>query len=96
MAGNQYTAFTPQYLKSASADASVNPPIPREGIMAKGEDGAWYNIKVDADGFLKTVPNAVITVGNEQLLTDILKELKKMNIQLSLMTDTLINNTEVE
>ena len=31
----------------------------------------------------------------EQLLTDILKELKKMNIQLSLMTDVEVKNTEV-
>ena len=30
-----------------------------------------------------------------QLLGDILKELKKMNIQLSLMTDTEIKNTDL-
>jgi len=32
---------------------------------------------------------------NRQLLTDILKELKKMNIQLSLMTDNELTNSEL-
>jgi len=38
----------------------------------------------------------VTDISAEQLQTDILKELKKMNLYLSLMTDTTINNAEVE
>jgi hypothetical protein len=38
----------------------------------------------------------VTNVSAEGLLTDILKELKKMNLHLSLMTDVVIKNTEVE
>jgi hypothetical protein len=37
----------------------------------------------------------VTDVSTEGLLTDILKELKKMNLHLSLMTDVDIKNTEV-
>ena len=38
----------------------------------------------------------VTNASAEGLLTDILKELKKMNLHLSLMTDVVIKNTEVE
>ena len=33
---------------------------------------------------------------SEQILTDILKELKKMNLHLSIINDDVIKNTEVE
>ena len=38
----------------------------------------------------------VTNASAEGLLTDILKELKKMNLHLSIMTDVVIKNTEVE
>lgn len=47
---NLPTSDSLQYLKNNSADQSVNPAIPREGIMGKGVDGAWYNIGVNVDG----------------------------------------------
>lgn len=37
----------------------------------------------------------IIDITAEQLLSNILTELKKMNLQLSLMTDTDIKDTEV-
>ena len=53
------------------------------------------------------IPQPTVTEGGEtkisvtddnlqQLFTDVLKELKKMNIQLHLMTDTEVKNTDIE
>ncbi len=38
----------------------------------------------------------VVDEGGNQLLFNILKELKKMNLHLSLITDEVVENTEVE
>ena len=53
------------------------------------------------------IPQPIVTEGGmtrvsvtddtlQQLFTDVLKELKKMNIQLHLMTDTEVKNTDIE
>ena len=39
---------------------------------------------------------SVVDATSEQLLGSILKELKKMNLQLAIMTDVHIQNSEVE
>ena len=42
-------------------------------------------------------PQSIVSdTNNQQMLGDILKELKKMNLQLSLITDNFITNQEVE
>ena len=38
----------------------------------------------------------VTNQNSEQLLGDILKELKKLNLHMSIVTDLTINNSEVE
>lgn len=52
-----------------------------------------------ADGDISTEGGVekmnVVDVSTEDLLMNILKELKKMNLHLSLMTDVDIKNTEV-
>lgn len=58
---NKQTEYSTQYLKNLSADMTVSPPIPREGIMGKADNGNWYNIKVDEDGNL--VLNGDIQIG---------------------------------
>lgn len=43
------------------------------------------------------IANISVTDSNgEQLLIDILKELKKLNLHLSMVTDVTIGNSEVE
>jgi len=53
------------------------------------------------------IPQPIVTEGGmarvsvtddtlQQLFTDVLKELKKMNIQLHLMTDIEVKNTDIE
>ena len=49
---NKPTSDSIQKLKNLSADQSVNPTIPREGIMGKASDGSWYNVAVNTDGEL--------------------------------------------
>ena len=49
---NKPTEYSVQELKNLSADVSVSPPIPREGIMGKSSGGSWYNIAVHTDGSL--------------------------------------------
>ena len=41
-------------------------------------------------------PKAMVSdMGSQQLLTDLVKEMKKMNLHMSLITDDDIENTEV-
>ena len=58
---------------------------------------ATQNLRADGDvseeGGVKKMN--VTNVNQEQLLGDILKELKKLNFHMSLMTDTTISNQEV-
>lgn len=49
---NHPTEESLQILKEMSADKSVSPHIPREGIMGKAADGSYYNIAVRNDGSL--------------------------------------------
>lgn len=51
---NKQTELSLQYLKNISADMSVDPAIPREGMLGKAADGNWYNLKVNSNGELKT------------------------------------------
>ena len=66
-------------------------------------DGATERLAVDAS---VTTDNPEFTEGgqrrlvttddiNRQLFTDILKELKKMNLQLAMMNDVVVKDTEV-
>ena len=58
---------------------------------------ATQNLRADGDvseeGGVKKMN--VTDSNQEQLLTDILKELKKMNLHMSLMDDTVITDQEV-
>ena len=58
---------------------------------------AIQNLRADGDiseeGGVKRMN--VTDSNQEQLLTDILKELKKMNLHMSLMDDTVLTNQEV-
>jgi hypothetical protein len=58
---------------------------------------AIQNLRADGDvseeGGVKKMN--VTDSNQEQLLTDILKELKKMNLHMSLMDDTVLTNQEV-
>jgi hypothetical protein len=58
---------------------------------------AVQNLRADGDvseeGGVKKMN--VTNTTQDQLLTDILKELKKLNFHMSLMTDTTITNQEV-
>lgn len=47
---NKKTELKHQYLKNKSADMSVKPSIPREGMLGKDSDGNWKPIKVDNTG----------------------------------------------
>jgi len=60
-------------------------------------DDAWYDLH-ESDSVLEgTVKKNFVQDNNSEiLLSAILKELKKMNIHLSLMTDNYITNAEVE
>lgn len=49
---NKATELSIQYLKNLSADFSVSPPIPREGIMGKADNGAYYDVQVNSQGEL--------------------------------------------
>ena len=54
---------------------------------------AYQPIPISEEG---TQKKAVVSEDNVQsLLTDILKELKKMNIHLELITDNQVENTEI-
>ena len=70
------------------------------------ENGASYGIK-EVDNKPVFATDGEVLEGNqyklniqddnsEQLLSDILKELKKMNLHMSMMTDIIIKDTEIE
>lgn len=44
------TEYSVQELKNLSADTSVSPPIPREGIMGKSSDGRYFNLNINEKG----------------------------------------------
>jgi hypothetical protein len=58
---NHPTSDSLQILKNNSSDQSVTPAIPREGMMGKGADGAWYNLGVNIDGSIGQ--NASVELG---------------------------------
>lgn len=62
------------------------------------QDDLWYEttnfLPVLTEGGMKKI--IVEDVNQLQVLTDILTEMKKMNLHLSLMTDANIKNAEVE
>lgn len=60
---NHPTEESLQVLKEMSADKSVSPHVPREGIMGKNSNGSWYNMSVDTDGKVNVnaTVNATIT-----------------------------------
>jgi hypothetical protein len=78
----------------------------RSQVQLLDENGVAYGVKevdnkpvVTTDGEVLegTITKQNITdISLEQILTDILKELRKMNVQLSLMTDAEVKNVEVE
>lgn len=63
---NKPTEYTHQTFKNLSADTSVSPPIPREGIMGKASDGSYYTVAVNSDGSLA---EPLPTAGNNASLT---------------------------
>jgi len=75
-------------------------------VQLLDEDGVAYGVKqvdnkpvVTTDGEVlegTIYKQSIADITLEQILTDILKELRKMNLQLSLITDTEVKNTEVE
>jgi len=66
--------------------------IGNKPIVTIGDENG--NAITKQEGTITKLP--VLDNNSESLLTDILKELKKMNIQLSLMTDEIIENAEIE
>ncbi len=70
--------------------------VGRDDSVVDVEDGALH---VGTDASVDSNEGDNLRTSNltaEQLLTDILKELKKINFHLSAMTDITIDNTEVE
>ena len=61
---NKQTEYSLQALKNLSADLSVSPPIPREGIVGKADDGKYYGLKVNSDGTLDN-PTGSATSDNQ-------------------------------
>lgn len=60
-------------------------------------DDAWYDLHESANALEGMVKKSFVQDNNsETLLSGILKELKKMNIHLSLITDNNITNAEVD
>ena len=59
---------------------------------------AEQNLRADGDVVVEGLITKmnIVDRNQDQLLTDIIKELKKMNLHLSLMTDVNIRDTEVE
>jgi len=56
---NNPIEYSLQTLKNLSADTSVSPPIPREGIVGKADDGNYYGAKVNPDGsFAESLPTS--------------------------------------
>ena len=47
---NKKTEYTLQYLKNLSADHSVSPPIPREGVLGIDSDGNYRNLLCNSSG----------------------------------------------
>ncbi len=72
-------------------------------VILYDEDGNLYNVENPIPVMLDDVKNTVNAGDNlrtsnltqEQVLINILKELKKMNLHLSILTDNDIKNTEV-
>jgi hypothetical protein len=59
------------------------------------EDVASESKQDDTLSAINNLPQREDALSSEQILTDILVELKKINMHLSLMTDETIKNTEV-
>ena len=47
---NKPTDLSLQELKNFSADTSVSPPIPREGMLGQDSEGNYRNVLVNSDG----------------------------------------------
>ncbi len=88
------------------ADIDPNDEFQRIGLTKV--TGGTYTADVTETGVLKVTDSVgqvttggqetrmVSDVSSNQLLVGLLKEMQKMNLQLSLLTDTNISNTEVE
>ena len=100
---NVYTGIS-----SEDKPTAANGINPLNGSRWREVDtGKEYHYSIETDGWYETgsTPTVVTEGGirktmvedvNNQVLADILKELKKMNLHLALMTDVDIRNTEVE
>lgn len=66
--------------------------VTRSVLVGKKENGDYLNVPLSDRGELLTKGS---NLTSEQLLTDILKELKKMNIHNSLITSHIIKDSEV-
>jgi hypothetical protein len=62
---------------------------------AKIFDSSGNNLDSNLKGRLKVTGDSTNYLGQESLLTGILKEMKKMNLYLAIMTDQVMENTEV-
>ncbi len=60
-------------------------------VVGHTKDNEGKTILVDKEGRIISGD-----IDNTQLLSDILKELKKMNLQLQIITDITVNNEEVD
>ncbi len=82
---------------------------PSTNISFVDPDGKQYGIPRDASGNPVmgiadlavqvaggTAYLPVVDIANNLILSDLLKELKKINLHLSMMTDNTFKNTEVE
>lgn len=56
---NNPTEYSLQELKNLSADTSVSPVIPREGVMGQDSGGVYRNISVNTDGEIIVDPTAL-------------------------------------
>lgn len=68
MANNKPTEYSVQELKNLSADVSVSPPIPREGMLIRLNDGSYVAASGTSDGAVNV--NATVTSGDNVQYTE--------------------------
>ena len=66
--------------------------ITRSVLVGKKDNGDYLNVPLSDNGELLTKGS---DANASQIMGDMLKELKKMNLQMCLMTDTIIKDSEV-
>ena len=72
-------------------DSNALPVTDTNSVTYITDETSGDTVEVNSSGQL-----SVETEDNRQLLNNILKELKKMNLQLAILTDNIIDKTEVE